>query len=93
MNPLIESARTVVERHSAKVLDNETGAITTHDPCDDLDGVEEVVLLDAFSAGMVCQVWDALSERSRERWPELIRRLGCAEFVCRLWELVGKVNG
>lgn len=86
MNPLIESARTVVERHSAKVLDNETGAITTHDPCDDLDGVEEVVLLDAFSAGM-------LSERSRERWPELIRRLGCAEFVCRLWELVGKVNG
>lgn len=55
----LDSARRIVERHQYEVLDPETG-----DPVPEDEGI----MLDAFSASIMVQIHDGLSEENRAKY-------------------------
>jgi hypothetical protein len=97
---LVASARQIVREHSAACIDNATGKVVPGacpaelvERCkDDPEAGAGMVVLDAFSASVVVQVFDLLSSENRARWPELVERLGCAAFIVRLWEIAAKCD-
>lgn len=46
------------------------------------------VLLDAFTASMIVQVWDAISEENKAKFPSIVQRFAVVGTIDRLWKIV-----
>lgn len=72
--PWLESARTVLAQHGFRTVDPVTGTpVETEWGAEDDQGIEEVVndnavILDLVTAGMLVQIYDALSPRNQEKF-------------------------
>lgn len=48
------------------------------------------VLLDATTASMIVQVWEAINEENRARFQPMVDKLGCVRWITKLWSVTRK---
>lgn len=46
------------------------------------------VILDAFTASMIVQVYDAISDGNKAKFQPMVEKLGCVQWINRLWKCV-----
>ena len=96
----IQTCRKVVSERQCCSINNDTGLIRAEIPADLVEMAEEAemtgavmapctaIILDLFTASMVVQVYDALNEENKSKFPALINKYGCAELIVRLWKII-----
>jgi len=67
---LIHSARAIIERHQAHRIDLDTGHLAP--PGRKQRG--KLVLMDAFTASMLTQIWDNVNEENRKKLADLAEK-------------------
>ncbi len=46
------------------------------------------VLLDAFTASMIVQIYDAINDANKAKFAPMVEKFGCSVWIGKLWKLV-----
>ncbi len=78
---LVETARLVVDQHTARAIDPKTGECIEDCDC----SLEDAVLLDAQSAYMVVDSYERLEDKSK--FDSAMLKVGATKLIHRLWDI------